>query len=76
MAEKVTSQTTGKTYMPSKVVRIINVMQAAAYMMHGAELLDIYSSRDYITHRPKLVFIFDREATTPLYDAWCNHLLS
>ena len=75
MKETVTSQTTGKTYAPSDVVRIVNQQQAATYMAHGAELLDIYSSRDYKTHRPMMVYIFDREATTPMYDAWCNRLL-
>lgn len=75
MSEKIYSKATGKSYTPSKVVRIVNVLQAATYMMYGAELLDIYSTRDYNTHRPMMVFIFDREATTPLYDAWCNRTL-
>lgn len=75
MSEKVLSQSTGKTYIPSKAVRILNQLQAASYIAHGAELLDIYTSRNFETGRPMLVYIFDREATTPLYDAWCKHEL-
>lgn len=75
MSDKIISQSTGKSYNASKVVRIINSLQAASYMKHGAELLDIYVSRDYKTDKPLLVYIFDRAATTPLYDAWCKREL-
>ena len=75
MKEMIESQTTGKKYAVSEVVRIVNQLQAASYMAHGAELLDIYCSRDYKTHRPMMVYIFNRDATTPLYDAWCKHTL-
>lgn len=78
MSDKITSQTTGKQYNANKVVRIINTLQAASYMKHGAELLDIYPSRDFKSNdnKPLLVYIFDREATTPLYDAWCKRELN
>jgi hypothetical protein len=75
MKEKVFSQTTGKSYSPVDVVRIINVKQAAAYINHGAELLDIYGSRDFKTGEPMLVYIFNRSETTALYDLWCKHEL-
>lgn len=76
MKETITSPTTGKTYAPGRgVVRIVNYKQAAAYITYGAELLDIYASRDHETHTPLLVYIFDRKATEDLYDKWCNHLL-
>jgi len=75
MKEKVSSLTTGKTYCPSDVVRIVNYKQAAAYMNHGAELLDIYGSRDYKTEECLLVYIFSRADTATLYDLWCKHEL-
>lgn len=75
MKETVQSQTTGKTYSPADVVRIINYKQSAAYMAHGAELLDIYTSKDFKTGDPLLVFIFNRKETTLLYDLWCKHEL-
>lgn len=75
MKETIKSDTTGKSYVVTEVVRIVNQLQAATYMAHGAELLDVYASRDYKTTRPTMVYIFNREATTPLYDAWCRHEL-
>mgnify|MGYP007104057047 CR=1 FL=1 len=75
MKEFVTSYTTGKSYSPSDVVRIINFRQAAAYLAHGAELLDIYPSKDFKTGEPLLVYIYNRKETTPLYDLWCKHEL-
>lgn len=75
MNEKITSQSTGKTYAPGKAVRILNQLQAASYIAHGAELLDIYTSRNFETGRPMLVYIFNREATAELYDLWCKHEL-
>lgn len=75
MRDSIVSQITGKEYFAKDVVRIVNQLQAASYMAHGAELLDIYCSRDYKTHRPMMVYIFNREATTPLYDKWCEHTL-
>ena len=75
MKDKVISQTTGKAYCPTDVVRIVNYKQAAAYISHGAELLDIYGSRDFKTEEPLIVYIFNREDTTHLYDLWCKHEL-
>ncbi len=76
MKERITSETTGKSYCAKDVVRIVNQSQAAMYMAHGAELLDVYVSRDYKTHWPMMVYIFDRVATTPLYDGWCKRELT
>lgn len=75
MKEMITSQSTGKEYDPTKVVRIVNYKQATMYIAHGAELLDIYASRSYRNDEPLLVYIFDRSKTTELYDAWCNYAL-
>ena len=76
MKESVISNTTGKQYCPSDVVRILNPRQATLYIANGAELLDIYASKDFKTNDPLLVFIFNRQATTPLYDAWCKRELT
>lgn len=75
MKETITSQSTGKTYDPSKVVRIVNYKQATMYITHGAELLDLYPSRSHKNGEALLVYIFDRSATTNLYDKWCNYEL-
>jgi len=75
MKDLVKSDNTGKEYDATKVVRIVNYKQAAMYMKHGAELLDIYVSHTYKTNEPLLVFIFDRAKTTKLYDSWCKYEL-
>ena len=75
MKETILSQSTGRLYSPADVVRIINYKQAAAYMAHGADLLDIYTSKDFKTGDPILVYIFNRKDTTRLYDMWCKHEL-
>lgn len=76
MKEKVMSNTTGREYCPSEVVRILNPRQATLYIANGAELLDIYASKDFRTNEPVLVFIFNRAATLDLYDAWCKRELT
>lgn len=77
MSDKVKSRVTQKEYTATKdkVVRIVNGLQAATYMLHGAELLDLYPSRDFENNRPLFVYIFNRNETTPLYDLWCKHEL-
>lgn len=76
MKEKVLSQVTKEYYVPSETVRIVNGLQAAAYLAHGAKILDIYSSRDFKTNKPIIVYLFGRKDTTELYDAWCKHELN
>lgn len=75
MREKVESTINGIEYYQSDVVRIVNSKQAATYMEHGAKQLDVYSSRDYKSNDPIVVFIFNRADTKDLYDLWCDHNL-
>lgn len=71
----VKSNVTGKTYSSLNVVRIVNPKQAAAYMYHGALLVDVYSSYDPDKDSHVLVYLFNREDTRELYRKWCNHEL-
>lgn len=73
MKVKIEGLTTKIEYYQADVVRIVNSRQAAAYMEHGAKLLDVYSSRDFKTNDPIVVFIFNRADTKELYDLWCEH---
>lgn len=75
MKDSVIGYITQKVYCPADVVRIINYKQAAAYLSHGAELIDIYPSRDFTTDEPLIVYIFNRKDTAELYDLWCKHEL-
>lgn len=71
------SAVTGKKYdyFSKDYVRIVNPRQSMAYLSNGAELIDIYTSRDRTTGKPILIYVFTRESTKELYDAWCNHEL-
>jgi hypothetical protein len=76
MKDFITSNVTNKKYIPSEIVRIINISQVIGYLNHGAELLDVYPSYDYKSDKQILVFIFNRKDTTQLYDLWCKHELN
>lgn len=75
MEKKIKSNMTGKEYLISKCVRIINPFQIACYLENGVELLDLYTSRDSKTNRPIIVAIFDREGSYDSYKLWCEHKL-
>lgn len=66
-----TSKITGKTYLPENTCIILNVVQVAAYIENGAELLDIFVGRNR-----KLCFVFPKDDTTKeLFDKWVKHEL-
>lgn len=70
------SETTGRSYLTHKVVRIVNWQQAWAYMKYGVTLLDIYPSNDLKDdNKPVFVYIFDREDSREAYDLWCKREL-
>lgn len=71
----VKSNFTGREYETKKVIRILNAQQAAAYIKHGIELLDLWLSKDK-DGKPILVFIFDKEESKEVYDLWCKHELN
>ena len=72
----VKSNFTGKEYDSRKAIRILNANQAAAYIKHGMELLDLWLSKDVNTGKPILVYIFNKEETKEVYDLWCKHELN
>lgn len=69
------SPITGKRYNLFSVVRILNLYQVRAYLRVGMEVMDIEISEDRETHKPIVVFLFDKEATKEVYDLWCKHEL-
>lgn len=72
MRETIHSQMTGKEYRPKDVVRLLNVYQATYYISRDILPVDIYSSADYKTGEPRLVFLFNRQESKDVYDAWCR----
>lgn len=75
MKEKNISDTTGLVYDISEMIRIVNSKQAAAYMLNGAKLYDLYATTDYNTKKPIIVYLFSRQETKKLYDLWLKHEL-
>lgn len=72
MKQAIKSEVTGIEYKPKDVVRILNIYQATYYISRGVSLVDLYSSADYKTGEPRLVFLFNRWESKDAYDAWCR----
>jgi hypothetical protein len=72
MKETIVSEVTGIEYKPKDVVRILNIYQATYYISRGVFPVDLYSSADYRTGDPRLVFLFNRKDSRDVYDAWCR----
>lgn len=72
MKDCIVSALTGKEIDPRKMVRILNIYQATYYISRGVMPEQLYSSSDFRTCEPRLVFLFDREQSRDVYDAWCK----
>lgn len=70
MAEIIKSALTGKNYNLAHTVRLLNAKQCAFYIENSVMPVDIYVSKDYITGKPMLVFLFDKSETRELYAQW------
>ena len=55
-----------------EVVNIFNTRQATMYIKHGLEVLKL----DYSEKYDRLVFVFEKAKTKPLFDLWCKHELN
>lgn len=75
MEGKVKGKYSGKEYYASEAVRILDPQQAAAYWANKIVPLDIYSSRNYETNKPIIVFVFNKAETKEVFDKWCKHEL-
>lgn len=67
---KIQSTVTGKCYDTDSCVYILNPLQIYKYIANDADLKDILCGFDN-----KLVYVFDRNDTKKIYDAWCKHEL-
>lgn len=76
MIETITSDLTGIEYDPTVCVRIVNMKQLAAYMLHGVRLLDLYPSRDLKTNEPILVGIVSKRDSAEAYSKWLSYELN
>lgn len=57
------------TEVSDKNIRIVNPVQAGAYVANGLNPIEIYWSTD------KWVWLFNREASKPLFHDWCRREL-
>ena len=64
------STVTGRLYLPEHSCFITNPKQAALYIKHGAVLLDLMVDRG-----DRLVYVFDKDESAPLYKKWKNYQL-
>ena len=67
---EITSEYRNKKYQTTGSIRVLNARQATFYWSHGVEPLDIYLSKHFETGEPRIVYVFSREDTKPLYDLW------
>ena len=67
-----TSNITGRTYELFSQIRILNIQQCIFYLKNGVVLNDIELGEDRNTHKPIMVFLFNREDTREVYDKWCK----
>lgn len=66
---------THQMYDVFKMVRIVNIQQASAYINNGVFPEDIIIDLDENTKQRRMVFLFDREGTREVYDKWCKYEL-
>ena len=64
------SDTTGKEYCPSECVRLVNMKQIAFYLKHGVKVYDFYSSNDFKTGEPIVVFMVNKKESEEVYAKW------
>ena len=64
------SQVTGRIYYPERCCFIMNPKQAALYIKNGIDLLDLMVDRS-----DRLVYVFDKKESEPLYKKWQNYQL-
>lgn len=69
------SKISGKRYLLKDVVRVIDPKQQKLYIKHDVYPVDMYTTTDMVTKEDKLVMLFSREESQPLYILWKNREL-
>lgn len=63
---------TGQVYDLFNCITIMNPKQSAFYVANGCPLQDIDLSEDRKTGEPVFCYLFLRDQTRDVYDAWCK----
>ena len=69
------SKTNGKPYSLKDVIAIRDPKQQKLYIKNEVYPIDMYTTTDEITHEDKLVMLFSRTESKPLYVLWKNREL-
>lgn len=69
------SNITGKCYQLKDVVRVVDPKQCKLYIKHSVYPIDMYTTTDIETGEDKLVMLFSRQQSQPLYILWKNREL-
>lgn len=69
------SKISGKPYSLVDVVAIRDPKQQKLYIKNELYPMDMYTSTDKVTGEDKLVMLFSREESKPLYVLWKNREL-
>lgn len=69
LSPPVTSEVTGKTYVPEECVFVTNLKQVTKYLQNGASVVDLF------TNDNSICFVFSKKDTYELYAAWKEHRL-
>lgn len=69
------SKINGQSYYLKDVARVIDQKQQKLYIKHDVYPVDMYTTTDIETGEDKLVMLFSRKESKPLYVLWKNHEL-
>ena len=69
------SKISGESYLLKDVVRVIDPKQQKLYIKHDVYPIDMYTTTDIETKEDKLVMLFSRKESQPLYILWKNREL-
>ena len=67
-----TSKINGQPYYLKDVVRVVDQKQQKLYIKHDLYPIDMYTTTDIETGDDKLVMLFSRKESQPLYILWKN----
>ena len=69
------SKISGKKYLLKDVVRVIDQKQQKLYIKRDVYPIDMYTTTDIETGEDKLVMLFSKKESQPLYILWKNREL-
>lgn len=69
------SKISGKQYQLKDIVRVIDPKQMKLYVKNEVYPVDMYTTTDIETGEDKLVMLFSKKESKPLYILWKNREL-